>query len=546
MPVLYRRFLGYFQVVFVFIIFSACSRNRSDSDDLKIFKYNESSGVVTLDPAFAKDLPHIWSCNQLYNGLVSLDEKLNIVPSIARSWQISDSGKLYTFQLRNDVYFHDNEIFKGVKRIVVASDFVFSFQRILDPSIASPGSWIFNYVENINGKPAFVAVNNSVFQIRLKNAFPAFLGILSMTYTSVVPKEAVEFYGTDFRKNPVGTGPFYFKYWKEGVKLVLLKNENYFEKFGDDRLPYIQGVAVSFLVDKQTAFLEFIKGKLDFMSGIDARYKDELLTRDGKLRSKYRDKIYLESQPYLNTEYIGIYIDTLPGKRNQMRNLALRKAINYAIDREKMIKFLRNGIGKPGSGGMIPFGMPGYDVTGNIGYTYQPVIASEIIKKQQLSETIITLTTIAEYVDLAKFIQSQLNAIGLKVLVEVSPPIAMRQARALGKLEFFRSSWVADYPDAENYLAMFYSKNFTPNGPNFTHYKNTTFDDLYERASKIDNLMSRQMLYHQMDSIMMEESPVVILFYDEVLRFVNSRISGFESNPINILDLRKVKIKTEN
>jgi peptide/nickel transport system substrate-binding protein len=531
-----------FSSLFLILILVSCGNKKAVDNGKKIFRYNESAGIVSLDPAFAKDLPHIWACNQLYNGLVSLDEKLNIVPAIAHSWIVEDSGKTYTFNLRSDVYFHDNQVFNGVRRKVVASDFVFSFNRLIDPKIASPGSWIFNYVSKDSSGYAFQALNDSVLQITLKEAFPSFLGILAMTYTSVLPKEAVQFYGNDFRKNPVGTGPFCFMYWKEGVKLVLQKNPEYFEFKNNERLPFIDGVAINFLIDRQTAFLDFIKGNLDFMSGIDARYKDELLTRGGLLRSKYHSKIYLESQPYLNTEFMGFFVDSIPGKVSPVHNLQLRKAINYAIDRNKMMKFLRNGIGKPGTGGMIPYGLPGHDSIGKYGYSYQPKKAIEIIRSNNFGTSNITITTSAEYVDLAKFIQSQLTNVGLQVKIEVSPPATIRQARALGKLEFFRSSWVADYPDAENYLAMFYSKNFSPNGPNYTHYKSEAFDALYEKASGIPDLTDRIGLYRQMDSLIMSDAPVVVLFYDEVLRFVNNRVTGFESNPVNILDLRRVKI----
>ena len=120
---------------------------------------------------------------------------------------------------------------------------------------------------------AFKALNDSVFQVELKEPFPAFLGILSMTYASVVPHEAVEFYGENFGRHPVGTGPFKFQYWKEGVRLVMRKNPDYFEFENGERLPYLDAVSVSFLIDKQVAFMEFVKGKTDFMSGVDARYK---------------------------------------------------------------------------------------------------------------------------------------------------------------------------------------------------------------------------------------------------------------------------------
>jgi len=412
--------------------------------------------------------------------------------------------------------------------------------------LASPGGWIFNYVEQTETGYAFKALNDSVFEVRLKQVFPPFLGMLSMPYAAIVPYEAIEFYGKDFRKNPVGTGPFYFQLWKEQVKLVMRKNENYFEQLDGKRLPFIDAVSVSFLADKQIAFMEFVKGNLDFMSGIDSRYKDELLTRNGRLRDKYSDKIYLLRQPFLNTEYAGFYIDSTLNKLDAEQQRALRQLINYSIDREKMLRFLRNGIGRPAHSGMIPYGLPGFDTLEQIGYKYDKQKANDLLSEFNLGGTKITLSTTADYTDLGKYIQSALTEVGLDASMEILPAASMRQFRANGSLPFFRASWVADYPDAENYLSLFYSKNAAPNGPNYTHFNNPVFDQLYEEAMQEINLHKRQNLYRQLDSLVMVDAPVIVLFYDEVLRFVQNKVKNLGSNPVNMLNLKQVIIENEN
>ena len=569
----------------------SCGRNKSSDENLKIFKYNESSGILTLDPIYAKDLPHIWACNQIFNGLVAFDDEMNVVPAIAKSWNISEDGMTYTFVLRDDVYFHEDECFEKTARLqdykttsdllvdlektrkVVAQDFVYSFNRVLDRKLNSSGSWIFANAY------AFNAVNDTILEIKLTQPFPAFLGILSMTYASVVPHEAVEYYGTEFGRHPVGTGPFKYQYWKEGVKLVFRKNPIYFEveettRQQDNkttsnlcdsatiRLPYLDAVSISFLVDKQVAFMEFIKGKFHFMSGIDARYKDELLTRDGNLREEYEDEIYLIREPYLNTEYLAFFLgddDTL----SKERSLALRQAVSYSIDREKMLRYLRNGIGTPGNQGIIPAGLPGFKdykttrlqdnklvdslssglVDSDIGYPYNPKKAEQLLNDNDLIGYELKLYTTQDYVDIAKFVQSALTEIGLACKVEEMMPAALREKRANGNLPFFRSSWVADYPDAENYLSLFTTSNFTPQGPNYTHYSNEKFDELYQKSLTCNDLQERAKIYHEMDSLMMTEAPVVILFYDEVLRFVNKNVEGLGSNPTNMLNLKRVDLR---
>jgi len=533
--------ISFFPVILVLgCLLTACG-GRSDKDEnLKIFRYNESAGILSLDPIYAKDLPHIWVCNQIFNSLVGMDDSMNIVPRIAKEWTISDDGLDYTFTLRDDVFFHDDESFGTQSRNVVASDVVFSFNRVVDKSLNSPGLWIFAAVEHDSeGNYAFEALNDSMVRIRLSRPFPPFMGILSMTYASIVPREAVEHYGNEFRRNPVGTGPFRFKYWKEGVKLVFGRNDNYFETCNGRRMPFIDAVSISFLIDRQVAFLEFIKGKFDFMSGIDSRYKDELLTRDGLLRDKYADRLNLISEPYLNTEFLSFYIDpsdTLGPDRAR----ALRKAINYAVDREKMLRYLRNGIGEEGHGGIIPKGLQGHS---QCGYSYNVKEAERLVAENGLKGHSVTLSTTADYADIGKFVQAQVSGLGIECKMEILPPATMRSMRSNGSLSFFRSSWVADYPDAENYLSLFTSNNFAPSGPNYTHYSNPAYDSLYDKALQCNDMDERQMLYAQMDSLMMDDAPIVVLFYDEVLRFVDKRVEGLGSNPINLLDLRHVEIR---
>lgn len=534
----------YFFILLLFLLLNSCNTDKNKYSSKKIFRYNESAGISSLDPAFAKDQANIWACNQLYNGLVELDDQLNIKPCIAKHWEITENANLYTFTLRDDVYFIENMCFKKNKRKVTAYDFEFSFKRIVDEKVASPGAWIFNYVKKNKNTYEFKALNDSTFQIRLNKAFPPFLGLLSMQYCSVIPYEAISYYGKDFRKNPVGTGPFYLKLWKEGVKMVLLKNPKYFQFEGNERLPYLDAVNISFIIDKQSVFLEFAKGNIDFMSGIDASYKDELLTVNGKLNPKYENKFNLVTQAYLNTEYLGFLIDTSTKNNNPLKIKAVRQAINYGFDRVKMMKYLRNNIGSPAINGFIPKGLGGYDSLLTKGYYYNPDKARKLLAEagypngNGLAE--ISLSTTASYLDLCKYIQNQLADLGIKLKIDVNPPATLRELIAKSKTPFFRGSWIADYPDAENYLSLFYSPNFCPVGPNYTHFKNKNFDLLYEKSQTEINDSIRFKLYKDMDQIIIDEAPVVVLYYDQVLRFTQKNIKNLGSNPMNLLSLKRV------
>lgn len=545
--------ITYFCICLLLITLTGCHINDHQDADLTVFKYNESSGITSLDPAFARNQANIWAVNQLFNGLVQLDSSLQLQPCLAKKWDISENGTEYTFLLRDDVYFHNSPVFEdGIGRKVNAKDVVYSLKRLANDKLASPGAWIMNHVAEKNGEKQVIAINDSLVKIILKQSFPPFAGMLSMQYCSVVPKEAIEYYGEEFRVNPVGTGPFMFKMLKESVKLVLVKNPEYFEKDSQGhRLPYLDAVSVSFIIDKQSAFLEFVKGNLDFMSGLDASYKDELLSSSGKLKNKYKDRINLITQPYLNTEYMGILYDkdNPVMKNNPLADIRVRKAINVGFDREKMIRYLRNRIGKPGTEGIIPEGLPGYNEHAGYGYKFDPALAARLLEEAGYPEgkglPPITISTNASYLDISQFIQSQLSQVGFDIRIDVSPPGTLRENIAQARVSFFRGSWIADYPDAENYLSLFYSPNKSPAGPNYTQFKSAEYDRLYKKAIKETNDSTRYGLYGKMDSIMMEQSPVVILFYDQVLRFTGKQIYHLGSNPMNLLDLKRV-VKINN
>jgi ABC-type transport system substrate-binding protein len=530
------------------LLISSCGGRPEDMDGKTVFRYNEAGNITSLDPLYARNQANIWAVSQLFNSLVELDEDLSVRPSIATSWTVSDDGKTYAFTLREDVFFHDNECFPGGEgRKVVAEDFVYSLSRLTNPAFNAPGAWVLNQVARLgDGRPDIHAPDDSTLVIRLRQAFPPFIGLLSMQYCAAVPYEAVEHYGQEFRRNPVGTGPFRFQYWKEGVKLVFRRNERYFEFAEGQRLPYLDAVAISFIIDRQTAFLEFVKGKLDFLSGVDASYKDELLTPAGELQPKYRERFQKISMPFLNTEYLGILVreDGLPSDW-PLRKAKVRQAINYGFDRGKMLRFLRNNIGTPAHAGFVPVGMPGfYENRG--GYGFDPARARQLLEEagypggQGLPS--ITLQTNQDYQDIAQYIQFELSRIGIQVGIDVMPPATLRETMAKGEARFFRASWIADYPDAENYLALFYGPNKSPAGPNYTHFSHPEYDRLYEESFGITKDSLRFDVYRQLDSMLVAHAPVIPLFYDQSVRFVPHWVKHMGNNPLNHLDLRKVRI----
>jgi ABC-type transport system substrate-binding protein len=529
-----------------FFVVLICGCHNKRNSDKKIFHYNEQTGIASLDPAFAKNQSTMWPAHQLFNTLVQTDDSLHIIPSLARRWTISEDRLTFTFYLRSDVFFHNDAAFpNGKGRKLVAADVAYSLGRIMDRQTASPGAWIFN--NKVDSIKPFRAIDDTTFQLKLQRPYNPILGILSMQYCSVVPKEAVEKYGNDFRRHPVGSGPFRFVAWEEGQALVFAKNENYFETdSAGTRLPYLDGIKITFYDSKATEFLLFRQKQLDFINDIDASFKDEVLTKKGVLKKEWLGKIELQANPYLNVEYFGILTDTANElvKQSPFRLKQIRQAINYGFDRRKMILYLRNSLGTPAESGFVPLGLPSFDSMEVKGYHYDPDKSRQLLREAGFPEgkglPPIKLLTISIYAEMANFIVRQLEELGFKIQVEVVLRSLLFEMTSNSRALFFRGSWIADYPDAENYLSVFYSKNPAP--PNYTRYKNPQFDAVFEKALTEENDSLRYRLYRQADQLMINDAPVVPLWYDKSVRLVQVNVTGFTPNGLNLLELRKTRI----
>lgn len=528
------------------LLLLACSTGEQDRDKT-VFAYNEVNGLTSLDPAAASNFENIWPVNQLYNGLLQTDDSLNVTPCIADSYTLSEDGTTYIFHLRSDIYFHDNSCFnEGKGRKVVARDFLYSFNRLYDGSVSS-ALGVMGAINRSIGEGGFEAPNDTTFILHLNKPFYPFLAILTMKFFSVIPHEAIAMYGADFRRNPVGTGPFVYKMWEEGNTLVLLKNNRYFEKDKNGTpLPYLDAVKVSFIKDKETAFMELLNGKFDMISGADAFNANEVLDKQGSLRTAYRSKFYLQKTTFLKTDYIGLMVDEKIADI-ALKNKYFRQALNYAIDRSQLIRYLRNNIGQPALAGFIPAGLNAFDSTQVKGYHYDPDKARKLLELAGFKDGVglpeMIIHTTENYREQMEFIQAQLARCNIHVQVSVEKPSVLRQSVNNSEYGFFRKSWFSDYADEENFMSLFYSKNFTPQGVNFFHFKNAHFDSLYEAALLEKDALKRRSLYQQMDQLILEEAPVIPLYYDQSVRLVSHKIEGLSTNGMNLLHLKTVRKK---
>lgn len=526
-------------------------KNVDKKSPQQIFHYNEDVSVTTLDPAFVRSQSENWIVSQIFNGLIDLDAQLQPVPALAKSWEISTDLLTYTFHLRSDVNFcFVDKQGKVTTRKMVASDVAYSLSRIADPATSSPGAWIFVGKIDSQLNRVFIAPNDSTFVLKLVSPAASLLGLLSTNFGYVVPKEYARLDKSYLARNPVGTGPFYVRRWEDEIKLVMRKNPHYHEKDTQGvPLPYLDAINVTFVKNKQTAFMQFAAGSYDFFNGLEGSFKDELLTDQAMLKPKYAQKMKAIITPFLNTEYVGCYLGDYPGKTNWLKDVHLRRALFYAVDKQKLVRFFRNGLGDAGDWGVVPpiLNVREKETTTEANAAWQKALAeyqqSGYAKQNNKPE--IVLSTTADYLDMMVYLQETWGRLGVKIKVDIQTGGMLRQLRNEGKLMLFRGSWIADYPDAENFLACYYAPYLSPMGPNYTHFEDAQFDTLYrliEAGESGQKASLRKQYIQQANQILIDQAPVIPLYYDKSIRLIQPWVQGLENDAANRLVLKRVKI----
>jgi peptide/nickel transport system substrate-binding protein len=546
--------------IVLIVVAAACTDRRTIESD--VFTYNEPGGLASLDPAQASYQAAIWVGSQIFNGLVEFDSLLRPVPAIAQRWSTDSTLTRWRFVLRSDVWFHDDPCF-GERRTrrCIAEDVRYSIERILDARTRSPGLWVF--LDRIVGarqyhdatrrgeSPPHCAglrvLDDTTIDIELREPFAPFLSLVAMPYAWIVPREAVEWYGDRFGEHPIGTGPFRLEQWRPDRELVLVRNQRYWRRDEKgERLPYLRAVRIWFIRDQRTEFAEFRRGRLALLSSLDPAIAKALVEPDGMLRASFRERYRVHMAPALSTEYYGMLLDTsLPGAGVLARSPKLRQALNYAIDRERIVRYVLAGTAVPARG-VVPAPLAG-DTTPC--YRYDPDRARRLLGEagypdgRGLPTLRLVLSTSTRSLSVAEAVQQQWAEIGVRVeLQQVEFPRLLAMVRA-GELALWRTSWIADYPDPENFLSLFVSSNEAPGGPNTTRYRNAAVDELYRESVRTRDSTRRHRLYRQIERAVVADAPWVFLYHGRIVRLVHPFVEGFAVDPLDRLVLERVRIR---
>jgi len=501
-----------------------------------IYRFPLDTDPPTLDPAKVTDTVSDKVIRSIFDGLVKISPEGAYVPAVAESWDVNENGTIWTFHLRDNVFFHNG-------RQVKAEDFAYSFKRILDPNTGSPRTWV---LDRILGAKAFMdretqvvegieVVDDYTLRITLEQPFAPFLGLMAMSSAYVVPREVVAEWGDLFASEPaatVGTGPFKLRVWEHNNYLLLESNEEYF-----NGKPYVAGLRYSIIAEPLGRLQEFRAGHLHHTD-----IPPDLLP--DVLNDPEESKLIVR-RPLLDVYNIGFNCEKPPFKDNP----TLRRAFNHAIDRNYLINTVLNGLVTEAKS-IVPPGIFGYDA-GLQGYEYNEDLARQLLAEagypngEGLPEITLYFDSRPPRPDICQVVQQSLARIGVKINLHQLEWASFLEAVDAGEPAFFQLTWLADYPDPENFLfVLLHSSQWGPPG-NSTRYSNPEFDRLVDEAGRITDQEQRWDLYARAERIAYEDSPWLILFWNECTILVAPEVRGLQ---ITALDRPPVlpSVKIEN
>lgn len=536
-----------------------------------VFRLNESEYLKNLFPHNITDAYSYRIACQIYEGLFKFDdETLKVIPALAESFGIDESGKVYTIKLKEGVYFHDDPCFEnGSGRELTAEDVKYCFTRLCSRNINNQlfGSIFKGVLQgadeyyNASGNdkiPGFDVRGIQVldrYTIRLSLVEPnaVFLVNLSMPGCFIYPREAEEKYGLDMRIKAVGTGPFMLTDIDEDISIILKKNPEYhgIDEFGN-KLPFLDAISIQFIKDKKTELFEFKKRNLDMIYRLPTDFILEILEETtSNMSSEYRE-YELQRVPEMATQFLTFNL-----QNPIFKDINVRKAFNYAIDREIILDFVLNGEGyATGIHGITPPVLADYNIDDINGYSLNIDSARYFINKagyrdgRNFPKIELLLNPEGERnTNVALEIQKQLkDHLNISIELTILPFAQLIEKSYQGDFSLLRAGWVADYPSAENFLWIFYGDNLPDNRerisyPNIARYRNRIFDSYFNQALNAKNIEEANNWFKKAEQLLMNEAPIIVLWYDEGYRLIQSYVQNFPNNPMQYRDFSEVYFK---
>jgi len=551
-------------------LFCGCGKKESRFPEKpgETVLYGQTSRIRGLDPGISGEVSSSKAISKIYEGLLQYDylaRPYKVIPALAESMpEVSEDGLIYTFKIRKGIYFHDNPCFPdGKGRELKAADFIYSFKRVADVKNASSGFWVFNNrIKGINDfhdaskgeEPTdygmevegLKALDDYTLEIALLEPYPQLLYILAMHYAFAVPHEAVEYYGREIVNHPVGTGPYELVEWRRNSRIEFYRSPKWAEtgrvetyptnglpeqvetgllEDAGKSIPFNDRIIQYVIDDSTTEWMMFLAGQMG-SSSISPDNWDAVVMPDKSLNSSLENRnIELISSPYTAVYYLGFnWDDPIVGEvadpvQNE-RNRKLRQALSCAYEFDVMNQFMNNRL-YPVEG-PIPSPLAG-ELKEPSPYRFSLEKAKRLLAEAGYPDGIDQSTGRRLEINIelgsadsntrqsTALLADMFEKIGVVLKANYNTWPAFIEKMNRRQAQTFRLAWVADYPDAENFLQLFYSKNESP-GPNHSNYRNAEIDRLYEKIRVMPDTPERTELYEKMANIIVEDAPWIFQF----------------------------------
>lgn len=529
-----------------------------------VLRLNSVEDYTSLFPASINDIYSTHIASQGYEGLLRLNQKtLEVEPCLAESFNIDKDKKTYTFHLRKGVKFIDDECFaNGKGREINAEDFKYCFEFLCSNHQENKWPSLFRdrlvgaheYADGTANSVAGInVIDDYTIELELINPFSGFPNLLTILAAAVYPKEAIDTYGYDGMQNRiVGSGPFIPTNIENGNSVTFVKNQNYWRKdeFGN-QLPFLNQVEFSFIKDKNAELKAFQDDELDMLWGIPVEEIQNIMGSLEEAKDGLNKEFEVQSINSLNVQYYGFLYTS-----DVFNDVRVRRAFNYAVDRDSLTNFVLQGEGSAAHNGFVPE-MSGYPSETVNGFDYNPEMAQKLMKEagypdgKGFPEITLNLNASGGVNEkIADAITYMINKnLGVNIALNVMPMSELHPKVERGEVDFWRFGWIADYPDPSNFLYLFHGKNIIEgkeSSINYFRYSNPEFDKVYEEALVEIDTEKRMKLYAQADQILMDDAVIMPLFFNIDIRLIDPDIQDFDINEMEYRDLSVVYYKKVN
>ena len=551
-----------FSILTITILLFSCKDNASHSNKklseknggtFAMAEYTEIGNVFPLLITMQHEAIIV---SQMHEGLVRLNPvTLEEIPGIAKKWETSEDGKTITFHLNGDAYFQDDKCFpegKGAK--ITSKDIKFSFELL---ATQSEYNYHFGTIlkDRLLGATDFYnkksktltglkVINDSTFSMTLEQPNSSFMHLLANPAASIISEVAYKAYGTNLK---IGAGPFRYDSTSSNQNIILVRNPNYYGKDSAGcSLPYLDTVIVKIFPSIEEGLANFENGSIDLINTLPSLRVKDIVEKNIQEFVSSPPKSLLQHEPEMVSQYYSFNMTRAP-----YNNVKVRQAINYAIDREKLVDNILQGQAiSSATNGITPNTFKGYNIQSINGYTLDIAKAKKLLSEAGFpggigfpEVQVLVNSGNSRNSSVAVEIQKQLKEnLNINISFESLPNAQKYQLELHGKGDIYRDAWVADYASPESFLNLFISEGVPADSsaasfPNSSRYVNKTYDSYFLKGRNANNRDTAYAYFMKAEQLLINDAPIIPLWYEGSYRLLTNKVKNLHLNAMRYYDL---------